>query len=335
MSSLDPEMQFLERSPQRPLSESLATQSALLQSCLELAANAAASLRPVLITGESGVGKNLIAQYVHLHSPRSSRPLAALRCTGLRSGELRSRLFGHVVSQGQQPGGLLGQASGGTLVLQGVEQLSGVLQKELLNILKEYSRRTEEDSPGDSGLGRRLGVRIVSTSTAGTGEVDQAGVLFMEELLFALGEITLRVPPLRERREDLPHLTHMALDDANLLHGKIVRGLSRSAREFILHYSFPGNVRELYNIVDKAVRQGGRDAIYVEDLGLVGDEAHADDAHVFSNHSLLSLAEMEKRHINKALLRTGWKKNAAARILQISETMLNRKIKLYGLERGH
>lgn len=333
MSRFDTDIRFLDKAAQQPLSERLATQSSQFRHCLELAAAAAASLRPVLITGESGVGKSLIAQFLHQQSPRRARPLVTLRCTGLHSGELRSRLFGHGVAKDQPPGGLLGKASGGSLLLKGVEQLSGVLQKELLNILKEYSRPAEEEEAGDAGFGRRLGVRILSTATAGTGDRNESE-MFMEELLFALGEITLRVPPLRERREDMDSLTRAALEEANLLHGKMVRDLSHSAREFIQHYSFPGNVRELYNIIDQAVRLGGRDAIYVEDLGLVEDESPSDDPHVLSSQALLSLAEVEKRHINKALLRTGWKKNAAARILQISETMLNRKIKLYGLERG-
>ena len=103
-------------------------------------------------------------------------------------------------------------------------------------------------------------------------------------------------------------------------------------RAFLLHYHYPGNISKLFGIVLAAARVADQDTIYVEDIGLVVD-AGGDDPHLFSNHMMLPLAEMEKRHINKALLRTGWKRNAAARILGISATMLERKMKLYGLGR--
>lgn len=310
------------------IAASLASSNAVMSRCLDLAEVVASSRVPVLIIGETGSGKSLMARHIHNISARRSRPCVILKCAGLREREIKSRLFGS--DDTQRLGGLLGEAGGGTLVLDGVEHMSGSVQKELLQILRDNTREGGAPEEG-SGTARRLGARLISTSRGGA--LAGASGTLMEELLFGLGEVMIRIPPVRERREDIEHMTIRALRTANRVHGKKVMKLSRTAREFIRHYHFPGNLRELFLLMDRAVRNTSRDTIYVEDFGEAVD-LQAESMSPFSDTALLPLAELEKRHINRALLRTGWKRAAAARILRISEAVLDRKIRIYGLERG-
>lgn len=298
-----------------------------MHDCLELAHFACKTSVPVLITGESGTGKSLLATAIHYNSPKRALPCVTLKCGSMRENEIKNRLFG----DGDSNSGLITKAAGGTLIIDAVDQLPGFVQKELLAFLMGDSppgTRSEDGQPARE----RIGVRLISTSGIELSQQPATG-LFVENLVYCLGEITIRLPPLRKRGEDIADLADAALRAANRAYGKKVKRLSRTASDFIRHYEFPGNVRELFLVINHAVRETTRDTVYVEDLGLVADIA-ARDPHLQSDLTLLPLWEMEKRHINKALLRTGWKKRAAARILRVSETMLNRKIKLYGLERG-
>lgn len=312
------------------IASSLNSNSANMVRCMDLAEIVSQSRVPVLITGEGGAGKSLMARHIHNISPRRSRPCVMLKCSGLREREIKARLFGTSSTEAEHRGGLLGEAGGGSLVLDGVEYMSGSVQRELLQILRD-STRVGDSSEDGTGTGKRLGARLISTTRGGP--LTGAAGLFLEELWYGLGEVIIRIPALRERKEDIEPMAVRALRAANRVHGKKVLKLSRSARDFIRHYDFPGNLRELFFIIDRAVRNSVRDTIYVEDLGLAV-ESQVEDPHIFSDATLFPLADLEKRHINKALLRTGWKRNAAARILHITETSLDRKIKLYNLERG-
>ncbi len=298
--------------------------------CLELARLACTSSAPVLITGEHGSGKNLLAAAIHQSSTRNSRPCVVLDCAALGEKAVKTRLFGDAGDAYGNGGtiGLIAQADGGSLIIDEVDLLPGFVQKHLLGFLRQNSR----SEASRSGASFRFGTRLITT---GGGERNRkAGAnLLIEDLLYYLGEITLRIPPLRRRREDIPALTESALAAANLAHGKSVGGLSRAAADFVRHYDFPGNVRELFLIIDRAVGGSSRDTLYVEDFGALVDSME-EDPHLLSDMTLMPLAEMEKRHIDRALLRTGWKKRAAARILRVSLTLLERKIALYGLEKG-
>ncbi len=291
--------------------------------CLELAHIAAHSPTPVLITGENGAGKSLLALHIHQNSPRSDKPCLSLNCATLPGKDFKRIMMG----EGRSEPGIMARADGGTLIIDGVDMLPPHAQQELFLALN--------NSGGISGRYRQaiaFGPRLISISGS---ELSQkaANGLFIQELLYGIGEITIRVPPLRNRKEDLPELTRLAIAQANRVHGKNVGGLSRTALDFIQHYHFPGNVRELFLIINRAVRETSRDTIYVEDLGLMVDPVD-DDSHNYANLTLLPLFEMERRHIAKALLRTGWKKRSAARLLCIPLSSLERKIKLYRLERG-
>lgn len=296
--------------------------------CLELAQIASKSATPVLIIGESGAGKSLLAMTIHYSSPKRHMPCVTMKCAGIREHELKSRLFG----QAESRPGVLAKSAGGTLIIDAVDQLPSFVQKELLKVLAERAGEVRADSENSAGQSGQATARLISTSGSELSTRATSGI-FMEDLIYRLGEITIRIPPLRERREDIVDLAEIALRAANRAYGKKVTKLSRTALDFIRHYDFPGNIRELFLVLNRAVRETPRDTIYVEDLGLVVNAVDR-DPHLDSDMTMLPLWEMEKRHIGKALLRTGWKKGAAARLLRISETMLNRKIKLYGLERG-
>lgn len=335
MSALsDIDSKLLEQAAALALLDKPSSKNPAMLDCLELAVIAARSSAPVLITGENGVGKSLLAASIHHHSPMRDFPCVTLHCSAVPDRDVKTRLFGDRRSHIPQGEGLLRQASGGTLVIDGVDQLPGFVQQELLTILTEIMSGQSRSVSGRVFPERNsgAGARIIATTGNELSQKTPHG-LFVEDLVYRLGEITIRVPPLRERREDIGGLAAEAVRAANRAHGKNVKGLSRTATDFIRHYDFPGNVRELFLIINRAIRSVTRDMLYVEDLGLIADSS-AEHPHLHANLTMLSLAEMEKRHISKALLRTGWKKRAAARILRITETTLNRKIKLHGLERG-
>ncbi len=149
-------------------------------------------------------------------------------------------------------------------------------------------------------------------------------------MIYAVGEVTLRLPPLRQRREDIPDLLQTGIASANRLYGKKIRDISKTALNFLSGYDFPDNIRELFDILKRAVRAAKRDVIFVEDLGIVLNSLD-DDAHIYPDTSLLPLAEMEKRHIKMVLARNKWNTTATCRILHITPSLLRRKILLYGL----
>ena len=300
-----------------------------MRHCLELARIACHSPAPVMLIGEAGVGKSLLAMSIHYTSPRRARPCITLNCSAVGEDDIRYYLFGeghNQPSRNKGDGGLVARAGDGTLIIDAVDLLPGFVQQELLTLLMGANRSAAGASQS------RFEARLISTRGSELSQKAATG-LFVAELMYCLGEITIRIPPLRERREDLPDLTIQAVQAANQANGRQVTGLSHTASDFIAHYDFPGNIRELFLIINRAVRETLRDTIYVEDLGLVVDGIE-EDPHMFSDMTLLPLAEMEKRHIAKALLRTGWKRRAAARILRISEIALDRKIRLHCLERG-
>lgn len=299
----------------------LRTACPVMRACVALVEHAAPANVPVMLEGETGAGKSLLAGYLHRCSTQSGRPIVVMPCEELRENSVRRRLLGGKNGEGR--GGIVARAAGGTLVFDGVERMDNAAQHELLGVLSEFSRTGGEN--GTTGFASRLGVRLVSIR--GTSEQDASGV-FLDELAYGLGEVIVRVPPLRERRDDMDSLVRLGLKLANAASGRHVSELSSSVRQFFLHYDFPGNVRELFSILDEAVASASGPKIYLEDFG-DGDGG----GDILPTEAVTPLAELERRQIYKALLRTGWKRNAAARLLGITETMLNRKISLYYLER--
>ena len=299
-----------------------------MRRCLELARFACDLSAPVLITGERGSGKNLLASAIHRSSPRKSLPCVVLKCAAIGGKSAKTRLFGgvgEVDGHGGGAKGLFEQAGGGTLIIDEADLLPGFVQQQLLGFLRQNCRTEARRS--NSVL--NFGTRLVTTS-GGDQDNNSITSLLIEDLLYYLGEITIRIPPLRRRREDIPALTDAALAAANATHGKNVGGLSQAAANFIQRYDFPGNVQELFLIIDRAVSGSSRDTLDVKDFELSMDSM-GDDPHPLSDTALMPLAEVEKQHIHWALRRTGWKKQAAASLLHVSLIFLERKISLYRL----
>ena len=293
-------------------------------SCFELAQEACQSHAHVLIIGENGTGKSLLAQSIHYASPMASRPCVTVDCGSLDKNRLDAELFG--IFENKEEGGLregaFELASGGTVIIDNVECLSLSTQSVLLAALEERYYRVV-----GSGMTLPLATRIVSTSASDLAGKASSG-LFLENLLYSLGEVTLRLPPLRARMEDMPTLLARGIENANQRYGKKVTGLSRTAMEFLTNHDFPGNIRELNRIIDRAVNTTDRTTIFVEDLGVVIDPPEFDT----EDAPLAPLVDMEKRHITRVLEHVKWNKVAAARILHISQSLLKRKIHLHKLK---
>ncbi|MCL2000279.1 MAG: sigma 54-interacting transcriptional regulator [Planctomycetes bacterium] len=297
--------------------------------CLELARLACDSSAPVLIAGEYGTGRKPLAFAIHQSSSKRSHPCVILDCAGLGDNAVKMKLFGAGGASGgyHENLGLLAKVTGGTLIIDEADFLPGFVQKQLLGFLRQNSRV----AASISGSLLKVGTRLITTSGGDKDRKSDANLL-IEDLLYYLGEITIRIPPLRRRREDLPALTAVAIATANAVYGKNVGGLSSTAADFVRHYDFPGNVRELFRIINRATAGSHRDTLYLEDFGpqvcLTAEEPQ-----LLPDAKFMPLMDVERRHIHQVLLRTGWKKQAAARILCVSQSFLQRKIYLYGLER--
>jgi two-component system, NtrC family, response regulator AlgB len=300
-----------------------------MQHILATARRAAAADSTILLTGESGVGKNIIAAAIHRWSPRSGRPFVTIACTTLAEHLLESELFGHVrgafTGAWRDKPGRLEAAEGGTAFLDEVGELPAELQAKLLRFLEE--RRFERVGSSDTiTVGTRI---IAATSRDLAGEV-RAG-RFREDLFYRLNVIGLRLPALRERREDLPALTDHILTTLAVRHGRPGLTLTPEARRAIEKYAWPGNVRELVNALERAVVLAGTDTLDAESLP---DQVVAPAAGLPAlplDAGQTSLEDVERLHVQRVLAESATLEEAALR-LGINPTTLWRKRKRWGIE---
>jgi two-component system NtrC family response regulator len=280
----------------------------------------------VLIRGESGTGKELIAKAIHYGSPRASGPMIRVNCAALPETLLESELFGH--EKGAFTGAFAARkgrfelADGGTLFLDEIGDLPLPLQAKLLRVLQE-----REFERLGSGKPVRVNVRILAATHRDLEALLKAAE-FREDLYYRLNVVTISLPPLRERREDLPLLMDHFLRSFAEKNKKTIRGFTQEAREMLLRYEYPGNVRELENIIERAVVLTRDDVIGRADLplstqGLEGEER--------KEASLPATVEaVERRMITEALARAGGIQTRAAELLGISERALRYKLNKYG-----
>ena len=279
----------------------------------------------VLIRGESGSGKELVARAIHQAGPRSDRPMLTVNCAAIPRDLMESQLFGH--KKGAFTGadtdhrGWFQQADTGTLFLDEVGELTLEGQAKLLRILEGHPF-----TPVGSVEEVSVDVRVIAATNRDLREFVQKKQ-FREDLYYRLTVFELYVPPLRDRGEDLVTLIDYFLDHFRLQHGRPNLTLSASARSKLLHYPWPGNVRQLRNVIDSAVVMAEGPQIEEADLGL-------HDAQGFEIDSL-RLSDWEQKLIRDALQRTGGNVPEAARLLGISRATLYRKIDEYGLRRTH
>jgi two-component system NtrC family response regulator len=294
---------------------------------LSLVRRVAASEATVLIRGESGTGKELIAKAIHYASPRSSGPLIKVNCAALPETLLESELFGH--ERGAFTGavetrkGRFELADGGTLFLDEIGDLPLHLQAKLLRVLQE-----KEFERVGSSRSIRVNVRILSATHRDLEALVKAG-RFREDLYYRLNVVTIALPPLRERRQDLPLLIDHFVRVFAEKNGKKVRGFTSAAREILLRYDYPGNVRELENIIERAIVLTRDDIIGTADLPLLVQEPQVEKS---GESCLPAVVEgVERQMIRAALARAGGVQTRAAEALGISERALRYKLKKYGL----
>ena len=299
--------------------------SAAIAKLLQLTERVALSETAVLVEGESGTGKELVARAVHTLSPRAAGPFVPVNCGALPGQLLESELFGH--ARGAFTGaveakpGLAEMAEGGTLFLDEIGEMPLELQAKLLRFLESRELRRV----GDTRL-KRVDVRIVAATNRKLADEVKAG-RFREDLYYRLNVVALHVPPLRDRRDDIPDLVQHFL-------GRIGSGkeLTPEALDALTAYSYPGNVRELFNLVQRGAILSPDRFIAPEDLGLtVEQEAPPKRDEPGTTEGFPSLEEVERRHIARALTQAGWNRAHAAQLLGISVRNLYRKIEAYDL----
>jgi two-component system response regulator HydG len=310
--------------------------SPAMHKVIEQLRNLAPTETTVLVLGESGTGKELVARALHQNSPRKNKPFVPLNISALPESILESELFGH------EPGAFTGAAArrigkfeyanGGTLFLDEVGEMPMETQIKLLRVLED--RRITRLGSNEE---RPVNVRLVAATNANLKEAMEQGT-FRRDLYYRLSVVTIVLPPLRERREDIPLLIDHFLRDLTERTGKSVQGVSRAAKAALIAWDWPGNIRELRNVVEGALMLDTDGLIDVDDLredirpaGGAGDDGL--DAHMAGVDGLVGrpLLDVEKYYISRALDMTGGKRAEAAKLLGIGERTLFRKIKEFGL----
>ncbi|MGC4000073.1 MAG: sigma-54 dependent transcriptional regulator [Anaeromyxobacter sp.] len=305
----------------RALPDPFIGDSPAIRRLADLARRIAASDTPVLITGETGSGKGVLTRWLHAHGPRAEEALVELNCAGLNRDLLESELFGH--ERGAFTGavaaraGLLEAAHRGTLFLDEIGDMDPAVQPKLLKAIEEGTfRRVGEVEP------RAVDVRLVAATHRDLPALVRQG-RFREDLLFRINAVPLEVPALRERPEDIPALAAWFLAERSACRGK---ALSPAALARLQAYRWPGNVRELRNVLERAAVLAAGDLLEAEDMRF--DAAPGGAA---ADEDGLTLAEVERRQIERALRAEGGRVVAAARRLGIPRSTLYEKLKQHGL----
>jgi len=303
-----------------------------MEEVMGLIARVAPSQATVLIRGESGAGKELIANAIHYASTRSEKPFVKMSCSAIPETLLESELFGHekgaFTGAIQKRIGRFEEADSGTLFLDEIGDLSPSTQVKLLRILQE-----KEFQRLGSNLNLRTDVRIITATHRNLEEAMRKG-LFREDLYYRLNVISIHLPPLRERKEDIPLLIDHFLKKYSELNQKKIQDLSKEARILLLRHSYPGNVRELENLVERAVVLCRGEVITTQDLPFHLQEGPSEKQWEVSGKTKTlpdSLEEIERDLIVKALHQHQGVQTRAAESLGISERVLRYKIKKYGI----
>jgi len=282
---------------------------------------------PVLILGESGTGKELVARSIHFLGVRQNKPFVPVDCSGLVPTLIESELFGYVKGAftGAQHSrtGLLETANGGTVFLDEIGDLPVDLQAKLLRALQEREIR-----PVGATDRLRIDVRIIAATNRDLESAIRAGA-FRQDLYFRLNVVQVKLPPLRERKSDIPLLVSFFLEKFSDPQ-RPIRTISEDAMRRLMTYDWPGNVRELENAVERAVALGSGPILHIADLPSNLQQGSSDT--LLESNELTTLEEMERRFILRALRETNGDKLAAARLLGIGKTTLYRKLKQYGAE---
>lgn len=309
-----------------------------LQSVLRMVEKVSDSDSTVLVTGESGTGKELIARAIHANSPRANQAFIAINCGAIPAELLESELFGHV--KGAFTGAISNRvgrfelADGGTIFLDEIGDLEPSLQVKLLRVLQQ---RSFEPVGGTKSV--QVNVRVIA-ATNKTLEDEVAAGRFREDLFYRLNVIPLLIPALRERRSDVPLLLSHFMEFFNKNKGRQLTGFSTDSLEYLINYNWPGNIRELENLIERLAILKGHGQIEVSDLPA---KYRGASSQLRSSSNLLAeipeqgldfnsaVDQFENQLILRALEKTGWNRNQAALLLRLNRTTLVEKIKKKGL----
>ena len=308
--------------------QAILTRNSQMLLILQRARAVAGTKVPVLLQGESGTGKELLARFIHRNSPRAHKPLVAVNCAAIPDNLLESELFGH--EKGAFTGaisrkiGKFEQANGSTLLLDEIGEMSLNLQAKLLRVLQEW----EVDRLGGNGP-IAVDVRVIATTNADLLEGVRNGK-FREDLYFRLSVMPLRLPPLRERKEDIPLLAEHFLKLACREHSRSIRGFTPRAMEKLEGHDWPGNVRELKNVIERAVLLASGDLVGEKDVWI--DQLAGKEPEGIPGNGGRSLKDMERELILKTLEMEGWNRTRASAKLGISIRTLRNKLQEYRRE---
>jgi len=300
--------------------------SSVMRDLLRVVATVAATDSTVLVTGETGTGKELVGRALHSASRRRDRCFSALNAAAIPESLLESELFGH--RRGAFTGavankkGIFENAHQGTVLLDEVAEMPLMMQAKLLRFLQ-----TGEIQPVGADATRRVDVRLVAATNKDLEREVEAG-RFREDLYYRLAVIPVHIPPLRERREDIARLTDHFIAKYARSSAKPVRGITPEARQVLEAHPWPGNVRELENAIERGVTLCPGDMITPRELTLRTREVRT----TLVTPQLASLENVERTHILQTLEQVGWNRKRAAEILEISTTTLWRRLKDFGVD---
>jgi DNA-binding NtrC family response regulator len=302
----------------------LIAESPAMKAVLNLVSRIGPADANVLITGEHGTGKEVIARTLHSLSLRSAKPMVSVNAGALAEGVFESELFGHVrgafTDARADRVGRFELADGGTLLLDEIANVPLNLQAKLLRVLE-----TGEFERVGSSKTHRVNTRVLSATNADLHQKAQEGE-FRQDLLFRLNTVEIHLPPLRERPEDIRPLAEHFLQQHSARYHRSLQGFTSEARDAMLRYSWPGNVRELDHVIERAVLMSTSSVVTAFDLSLQsGRESSA------ARIDEMSLEEVERLLISKALARFGGNANRAAEALGLSRSALYRRLQKYGL----
>ncbi len=331
--SADDDIEMLSKSSiESPLNTMVGSSDAM-RDIFKMIGRVAQSPATVLITGESGTGKELVARAIHLSSDRASGPFIAINCAALVETLLESDMFGH--EKGAFTGAVNKQegkftlANNGTIFLDEVAELSLTMQAKLLRVLQE-----KEFIPVGGSSAIKTNARIIAATNIDFVEQVERGK-FREDLFYRLQVVTIHIPPLRERQDDIFDLTQMLLSRANKEMNRDVNRIAVDVMQSLHDYDWPGNIRELENVIIKAVAMSPQDIITADLLpdNILQTMTKDEVEKPITNESLnsLSLQELEKQHIKRILATTKGHKGKTCDILGVSRPRLRRLIKQYNL----
>lgn len=325
--SLSGELQYLRhREPYIYDPKKIVAESASMKAVIELARKVASSEATVLIQGETGTGKELLAAAIHFNSPRRSAPFLVVNCAGLHEELLESELFGH--EKGAFTGahrsrmGRFEQANGGTVFLDEVAEMSPRVQAKILRVLQE---RCFERLGGTETI--KVDVRILASTNKDLMRAVEERK-FRKDLYYRLSVVPIQIPPLRQRPEDILPLANFFLSKYGSSKGHRIKGFDPQAQKAMLQYPWPGNVRELENVVERAVSVCRKEMISPADL-MLPEAPSSSDFRIQLPPQGITIQEVEKSLIIQALERTNWVQRKAARLLGISPRALHYKLRKY------